>query len=470
MANYYYVKNGGTATADAGRVATTPRTTSFATMGVSTYYDSIYGVFGGGVPTTAPAVGDIICVSHLHDKSHTAITLANITNGVLLASVDDTASDAYLKGAAEYTTGIYVFRLPVATSNIKFKSVGITYKSGDDLRVGNATGQRITYEDCEIGLTGTNSSDEISSVQDGSVVIFNNVDISFGNTGQSIELAQVYLEWNGGTLLSSIVYLFETAGNNSPGALIRDVDLTNVTSAVSTLLSSPNNDLARIKCERVLLATGTVLDDTATPTALNVIVEGESIGIGTGGDDYSAFFKYVYEGKVAIDTDTYRTLGSVDKAGTTFSVALVGNSNTSESAPIKYELANFAIDTAYFTTDVTFETNFVLENASSAVTALKDIHCYMEIECVDGADNALGLLISTKPDPLASGTTHTTTTGEWTAGTNNVQMKDSITVTIGTTTGTIASGAVRVNFYLTTDVNAIQAGDLLFACRKVDVS
>ena len=48
---YYYVKNGGTATGDAGRYAT-QQTGSFATLGAANYYNNIEAAI---LATTPPA-------------------------------------------------------------------------------------------------------------------------------------------------------------------------------------------------------------------------------------------------------------------------------------------------------------------------------------------------------------------------------------------------------------------------------
>ena len=70
MANFYYVKSGGTAntSSDDGRVATTRSTGSFATKGAANYWDSILDAI---TATTAPVSGDLIMCSDAHAKIHT---------------------------------------------------------------------------------------------------------------------------------------------------------------------------------------------------------------------------------------------------------------------------------------------------------------------------------------------------------------------------------------------------------------
>ncbi len=100
---FYYVKSGGTATGDAGR-SLTERTGSFASMGASNYYNSVYDVFAGGIPTTAPD-GDTVIVSSSHSETSSStyrLGIASITNGLInkLVSKDDTDVNTQKKGAS----------------------------------------------------------------------------------------------------------------------------------------------------------------------------------------------------------------------------------------------------------------------------------------------------------------------------------------------------------------------------------
>ena len=104
---FYYVKAGGTATGDAGR-STTARVGSFATMGVSAYYNSVRDVFAGAIPTTPPD-GDNVLVSNLHSEVSGAtyqVGIGSVTTGLntTVMSTDDSNVSLYLKGAEIRTT------------------------------------------------------------------------------------------------------------------------------------------------------------------------------------------------------------------------------------------------------------------------------------------------------------------------------------------------------------------------------
>lgn len=460
---FYYVKDDSTlvATSDAGRTATL-RTGTFAAMGTANYYASIYAVFNGD-PATAPVSGDFVLVSNTHDKSYTAATTLGVTDGVTVMSVDDTAVDSYLKGAMEYTTGVYDLTAPAAVSGTTCELIGMVLKAGDDvLLTGNADAQTTIYTDCDLHLTGTHGLDAFKgAARDGSKIVFNNVRLYFGNTGQAIFLNQCGLVWNGGSVESAIVTLFEQAGNNCPGAKIVNVDLTNITSSVSVLLGNIINDSAKIELQNCLLASGTVLDSTPNPSQINGSIIGRSIGYGTATDTMQYFQERYYTGSITQDETVYRNAGATYNRTNNFSAEMAGNINTSLVSPLKFELSNFYIDTSDYTTDITFTVHFAVDGAT---TVLDSDEFWVEIEHKDGADNALGVIVDNKAEPLVAGTAPTTEAGLWTIGATNKQMSISKTIAIGTTAGTIATGVVRVNVYLS------KAGQTVFVCPAVELS
>ena len=92
---FYYVKNGGTATADAGRFAT-KQTGTFAALGVGSHYPTITAAMAA---TTTPTSNDFILVSDVHSHSYGAVGQSwagptGIVDPLNIVSVDDTAIDA----------------------------------------------------------------------------------------------------------------------------------------------------------------------------------------------------------------------------------------------------------------------------------------------------------------------------------------------------------------------------------------
>lgn len=161
---YYYVKNGGTATGDAGR-STSPRTGGFSAMGASNYYGSLYDVFAGGIPATVPN-GDIIIISHSHSETVSSTLELNVqvsyyTNMYL--SVDDSDVTIYSKGATLNASGLLT--LGAATSQKRsgyFKGIIINAPSGMTL---NNRESLITFDSCEVDCGSTGFLSNYDSVR-----------------------------------------------------------------------------------------------------------------------------------------------------------------------------------------------------------------------------------------------------------------------------------------------------------------
>jgi len=134
--SFYYVKSGGTATGDAGRAATA-RTGTFAAMGASAYYDSVYDVFAGAVPTTAPD-GDVIICADDHSENYTSTTQLSI---------------------ASTNTGKVIVVKSVDVTDVSVDKVGAEIKStggGIDLRLGLRVTERdgVVYQDMVLNAGG----------------------------------------------------------------------------------------------------------------------------------------------------------------------------------------------------------------------------------------------------------------------------------------------------------------------------
>ncbi len=154
---FYYVKAGGTATGDAGRTDTA-RTGSFAAMGVSAYYDSIYDVFAGGVPATAPDDDNII-ISHLHTESgNGSLGISVVTDylTVNLMTVDDDDCTTYKKATVNtisHTTTLNLATYIVQKTGCFFKGLKFNVTGRLDTRFRDSSNAPNTFYDCEIVAT-----------------------------------------------------------------------------------------------------------------------------------------------------------------------------------------------------------------------------------------------------------------------------------------------------------------------------
>ena len=166
MASYYYVKNGGTATGDAGRYAT-QQTGSFATLGVANYYNDIQDAINA---TTPPNKGDFINFSdvHVYSQSVNLPYLGKSTNPYFLACVDDVNIDV------GRTTGNRGEEQNTATTDVNITDSfisGLRVLSGDLIRFAGSS----TLNDCVLGVDAP-ASNTVSTVGDGvSVTLINTV-------------------------------------------------------------------------------------------------------------------------------------------------------------------------------------------------------------------------------------------------------------------------------------------------------
>lgn len=124
---YYRVKNGGTATGDAGRSATVG-SGSFATLGTANYYNNIELAIAA---TTSPVASDIIQVSDLHSfVSGGNVSLVGVaSNPFFIVAVDDAnIENSRVSGFAfEQSSGSG----DVICTNTFIS--GLSFRAGDDL-------------------------------------------------------------------------------------------------------------------------------------------------------------------------------------------------------------------------------------------------------------------------------------------------------------------------------------------------
>ena len=331
MTAYYYVKSGGSATADAGR-ATTARTGSFATMGASAYYDSIYDVFNGGVPSTAPVAGDVIIVSNSHSKSYTATTSVTVVDDVYIFSVDDANADTYSAGASEYTTGNYQLNY-----DGEFLMAGFTLEAGvstgtgaSNLRFQNSAsgGKTIVLKDCKLRLAGSGGGLVISLGRNTSAASYEffliDCSYKFVNASQTVQYYNARAEEFGTSIES---------GSTTPYVLYKS------TAGRQCNLISVDSDLSGISTTTALVGVGagpTLLEfyNLRLPSSYTggitsgTINNGERISL-YNYDDGSANYKLWIEqycGTIKTDTATYLTANDGETA---ISWKMTSNANAS---------------------------------------------------------------------------------------------------------------------------------------------
>jgi len=184
MAAYYYVKNDGTATGDAGRYAS-QQTGSFATLGTANYYADIASAIAA---TTTPVAGDFINFSDLHSFSNASSIsyVGALVSPYFVVCVDDTNIDAARTSGnrgSEATTG------SVSDITIRDQYVsGMEFNSTDNFiaRASNI------LSDCKL-ISGDSSGDRILSMSgdDGINLFLENCELSIDHISTVIFLTNV---------------------------------------------------------------------------------------------------------------------------------------------------------------------------------------------------------------------------------------------------------------------------------------
>ena len=453
--SYYYVRHDGAATLDAGRAAT-PRTGPFDSMGVAGFYSSIYDVFNGAVPSTAPASGDIIVVSSDHDHTYAATTTIGIKAGVLVLSADDANADAYQRGAWERTVAAGRDLTLCSTETSEMAVMGVSLQCADDLLI-RTSRRSITISDCEIWSSGAKS---ILLDFDGERASFDDVDFRFGSAGASIAVGGgSSVKIRGGSILTNLTHVFSNTGGGGARISADSFDMSACTGDIFEG-TTINHDVVDIDLNRCKIGSGLIATSSSTKAVLKN--RGVSMWSCDTGDGYHYFRSNRQYGESGEEVSIYRTSGATYDGVNGFCVEMVTESTASYMTPLSFDIFNGWIDTGDFTSTITATVHFATNDAGMAVDSSK---VWFEFEFADGADNALGVVATNRGGPLAVGAAPTVETGLWTGldGTDQ-QLSMGVTATIGTTAGTMASGMVRVRAFLAS------ASEAVFVCPQVEFS
>ncbi len=461
---YYYVKKGGTAVGDAGLETTTPRTGTFTAMGVSAYYDSIKDVAGGGgVPTTAIAAGDTICVSSVHSFDTIANTTYTFPDGCMALCVDDANAENLSTGASEGSsaTGSDTIILMGATGGGRWATYGIDWRSDFNFNIANANDDCGLIENATFIQTSTGKA-AILLNQTGSCIICRDTSIKVAGTTEGIEVGKgARLEMRGGGI---------DATGSAPTSLIRAITNAgqfflrcfDASKATGLYTAAANVDSPLIKLSRLKVASGATLSETGTTQQGPVF---DMDGYGTAGgneDDYWGFHgRYYNFGSFDHDTSIYRDPGANVDAVQKLTVLMSATDQVMPYfAPLRFKLAEIKLD---LTSAVTLTVELAQwDDGNGAPTRLKDDEFWLEIERPDSTDLALGVIDTTRPttyDISATQADLTTSTKVWKKGSDDSTIaaditKSSVAHTLSAITG--ASNAhVTVWACLAKDLSAV---------------
>ena len=412
MANFYYIKLGGTAatSSDAGRVATTRSTGSFAAKGVANYWDTLVDML---TATTPPAPGDYIFFSHLHLKTYLISTVYNFFPGVYMVSVDDANCDQYLKGAKEVvdnggTTLTMIWDFLAADEGQFLSMAGLDFRS-EHLLTTKDDGQYYWLDDCVLGIGTGGASNASWNIPDAGMNIrLLNTELVFSHLNQFIQIyrnSNIIMDrcFGSGTLVANLF------SNNVVGqsGIVRNTDLSTIMAATSNFIGAQviSNDSIDWVIERCKLPTNMTLINGTPPYIghrVKVVQSGSA-------DDYYHF--EMVERFVDSIQDRVTYLNATYDGVNGYSTKITTTDDINPFNPYKYLLATLPGQ------DLTVAKTVTVELTSDAGLTDQDIS--IELVTQDVTDQALGDVITsnTTTDKLAAGTNLVTAgTGTWTAG------------------------------------------------------
>jgi len=392
--------------------------------------------------------GDRVLMVH----THTQATAVSLPARVSLMSVN--SSGVYTKSAIYNFSGTDIS----VGANLALYGIGVT--ATDDFTVGHST----VLDDCRTqadssqtgfyNMASNTTATGLRTVKGGEISLGGSAMLENGtNYYLSFLVDGVAITANG----SGPHYFCDLVGVRSLDIEIRNVDFA--AAAVQSGIFTGNLAVFSIvKVSRCVIPAGFIIQSGS------ISIEGAAIvcsGLDVG-DGYHYFYEKYRQGEVLEETGIYRNAGATYDGTNHFSTELVSNTNATTPSPLATQLGSQYIDTDDFTTTVTVTVHFAVDGST---TALNDDEFWIEVEYADGADNALGVIASTKAEPLVTAAAPTTETALWTGlGGTNKQMSISKTITIGTTAGTIASGLVRVTAYMG------KASQTAFVCPQFELS
>jgi hypothetical protein len=438
MANFYYVKAGGTATGDAGRVATTRSTGSFAAKGAGAYYADISLALAA---TTAPVAGDSIFCSSAHSKEYGASKTLTIPTGVFVMSVDDSNCDQELAGAIEKATG-GLYDLNLIGTAIHYSTA---YSAGDELRL---TGSPI-FQDCDLvfsndgaGAIELNSSTAMVVIRGGTIKSnytgASSYIFLFNLTRTSLKLSGVAISKNTGAVDNLMHFVADGCRVEIDGGSIP---------AVTTLVSTNSSNIQDIAIRNCSLGAYTNVYTGTLQRTTTIQIS----GCDTANVEESELSEF-YEASVRLDTGVYLNAG--DAASINFSHKITTTANCGLGAPFRYRIAALWVDTSTAKT-------FTVELNQDDATDLLDSEVYLEVVHSDDTTTASHNENDGAADRL-NGVAQATSTEIWT-GTGGFSNENKQKLAV-TTAQTGKAGLVEIY------INAAVASREFYACPKITVT
>lgn len=458
---YYYVKSGGTATGDGGRYAS-QQSGSFAALGASGYYDNVAAAISA---TTAPDLGDFICISDAHSYINAGTitwhnTDLNAVAGdlpLVFITVSDTHCEQYAIASSvqEDAQSNGDFNLTnTAGDDNKYTFAGIYVKTGDDVQFFGQSHSKLY--DC------TFESDTHG-------------DMPLRLNYLGAELYNCTMRHNGTTNSQYIIYLAENVTmlggaviglDASPDCTIlytpQKADLIGVDlsdSGATRLIALDNgksdNGSARfINCE--------LPSSLTTWVGSNSQSGGEFLFMGCGNSSIVAEYQYLFvkgNSQVEDETGIYRDeSGAFAESGTKVSYKCVAGAEANKSHPFVFELP-----AGFFELSTAGEDTLRIFLASTATLTDQDVR--VEVIYPDGTNKyQQNRAESASFDPFASGTTLTTDSGStWKNGASDLSGYNEYYIDVDTSGDAGADCVPLIRVFVSTT-------DTIYFCSTVEVN
>ncbi|MHA1962275.1 MAG: hypothetical protein ACW99U_18885 [Candidatus Thorarchaeota archaeon] len=468
---WYYVKNGGTATGDGGRV-TTQRTGAWSGT-TSEYYDTLEDAINA---TTTPTDGDLILCSDLHSGTNTAGASINLGSGATggvglqIISVDDANQENYKPGASETSTERWALNANGLVAGVELLSTNASLPSpyaDVDCRVWRFIDAKTS--------SGIGTFDSLFI--DGAKIDLINTDV---DVNSSLPLFHVEegccVRWMGGKSINGSALIASTSFTAGGGTLIVEgVDLTSLPAIIASAFSSSDSDvfmISLVKCE---------LDSSVTLPADSVLALPQHIFEMRGCDDSTGgdTFRFHYQtgtGKAVNNESTFVTnekaWGEPSSPEKRSSVAVTTKSNCSHLFPFIFDLP---LAQEYI--DLADATENVLRLPVLSELTLTDTEIAAFMMYPDGTTAVIPVWITSGKvvsptgspeqrnygvDPLAAGTELPTQSPEtdWTIGGGSpIPNKYYLELDTSTIAGQAQAVSVRIEVYRA----SIAAGELFIA-------
>lgn len=427
---YFYVKDNGTATGDAGRYAS-QQTGSFATLGTANYYQSINAAFSA---TTPPVGGDTICVSDAHNfTASTTLTIAGNANAApcLIIGVADANCDQPAAALGKESTGTNA-DIDI-NGNVSF--VDIHLHCGDDtlFQVSNTA----IFRRCKLTLDG--AADRLSLASDGTRVVMYDTEIAFGDQTAAVSVSNgaEFLMFGGSvTTTDTQIDNFIDGGSDSGGCRIHvmGVDLSPVENYLVAGMGASAGiddsiDVIFQNCRVSATLTGYVEESFGTPGQ-----RAQFIGCGSATGTEYQYYLHDYAGTVESETTIRRADDQSYPNGTTISYKFTANANCSPATPLVMDFPSrwSALSTS---------TDSLRFYVASAAT-LTDNDAWADVLAQDGTNNHISNYYSSMGDLIDAGTTLTTDSGsDWRNGASPLSAHNEYYFDVATSGDAASDGA-----------------------------